>query len=128
MIRKTSIFLCLWIGSVQDEIIRNYNKMKILKPLLILFLAITIKTDMPSSFDYLYNIDPSIILQPRYAISQNFVGAVIDGYLRQTVIITKNAGYALANVQADMRKLGYCLVVYDAYRPQKAVDHFMRWS
>jgi|LakMenE01Jun11ns_1017448.scaffolds.fasta_scaffold8297183_1 D-alanyl-D-alanine dipeptidase len=102
--------------------------MRVLKPLLVLFLAITIKADIPSSFDYLYNIDPSIILQPRYAISQNFVGAVVDGYLRQTVIMAKNAGYALANVQADMRRLGYSLVVYDAYRPQKAVDHFMRWS
>ena len=83
---------------------------------------------MPAAFDYLSSIDPSIILQPRYAISKNFIGEVIDGYLRQTVILTKSAGYALANVQADLKKLGYSLVVYDAYRPQKAVNHFMRWS
>lgn len=31
-------------------------------------------SQMPSSFDYLYNIDPTIILQPRYAIPKNFVG------------------------------------------------------
>ncbi len=93
-----------------------------------LFLVITMKCQIPPAFDYLSNIDPSIILQPRYAISKNFVGEVIDGYLRQTVIITKSAGYALANVQADLKKLGFSLVVYDAYRPQKAVNHFMRWS
>lgn len=87
-----------------------------------------IKCDIPASFDYLYNIDPTIILQPRYAISKNFVGEVVDGYLRQTVIITKNAGFALANVQAELKRLGYSLVVYDAYRPQKGVDHFVRWS
>ncbi len=34
----------------------------------------------------------------------------------------------MANVQKDLRLYGYGLVVYDAYRPQKAVDHFVRWS
>lgn len=84
--------------------------------------------DLPSGFAYLSDIDPTIIIQPRYAIPANFVGEVIDGYLRKTVIITLNAGYALANIQNDLRKLGYSLVVYDAYRPQKAVDHLVRWS
>lgn len=83
---------------------------------------------MPSEFDYISNIDPTIIIQPRYAIPGNFVGEPIDGYLAQKAVITKMAGYALANVQSDLKKLGYSLVVYDAYRPQKGVDHFVRWS
>ena len=83
---------------------------------------------LPSGFAYLSDIDPTIIIQARYAIPANFVGEVIDGYLRKTAIITVNAGYALANVQNDLRKMGYSLVVYDAYRPQKAVDHFVRCS
>lgn len=83
---------------------------------------------MPTSFDYLSNIDASIIQQARYAIESNFVGEVIEGYLSGEVVITKNAGYALANVQKDLRVFGYGLVVYDAYRPQKAVEHFLRWS
>lgn len=91
-------------------------------------LAATQSNNLPSGFAYLSDIDPTITLQPRYAIPANFIGQVIDGYLRETVIITLNAGYALANIQNDLRKMGYSLVVYDAYRPQKAVDHFIRWS
>lgn len=101
--------------------------------MLIFFLLIAAmlpsqSNNLPSGFAYLSDIDPTILIQPRYAIPANFVGEVIDGYLRETVIITLNAGYALANIQNDLRKLGYSLVVYDAYRPQKAVDHFVRWS
>jgi len=83
---------------------------------------------MPNKFDYLSNIDPTIILQPRYAISGNFIGEVVDGYLAKKVVISKMAGIALSNVQSDFKKIGYSLVVYDAYRPQKGVDHFIRWS
>lgn len=83
---------------------------------------------MPEAFDYLQNIDPTIAIFPRYAQPINFVGEVIDGYKANTIIITKEAGKALANVQKQLRPYGYSLLVYDAYRPQKAVDHFMRWS
>jgi D-alanyl-D-alanine dipeptidase len=44
------------------------------------------------------------------------------------VVISIEAGLALAKVQEDLKKIGYSLVVYDAYRPQKAVNHFIRWS
>ena len=86
------------------------------------------KSAFPEAFDYLYNIDPSILIMPRYALQGNFVGQVIDGYKAQTVVVTKLAGIALSNVQRDLKKYGYSLVVYDAYRPQKGVDHFVRWS
>jgi D-alanyl-D-alanine dipeptidase len=42
--------------------------------------------------------------------------------------LTKLAGYALKNVQSELRSIGYSLVVYDAYRPQKGVDNFVKWS
>lgn len=83
---------------------------------------------MPEGFDYLHNIDNTIAIFPRYAQPINFVGEVIDGYRTSTIIITKQAGRALANVQKQLREYGYSLLVYDAYRPQKAVNHFMRWS
>jgi D-alanyl-D-alanine dipeptidase len=44
------------------------------------------------------------------------------------VVISIKAGLALAKVQEDLTKIGFSLVVYDAYRPQKAVDHFIRWT
>ena len=35
---------------------------------------------------------------------------------------------ALSNAQDDFNKLGYSLILYDAYRPQRAVDFFVQWS
>ncbi len=53
-----------------------------MKVIILLILLIMINSRLPAGFDYLSDIDPTIILQPRYAIAKNFVGQVIDGYLR----------------------------------------------
>lgn len=82
----------------------------------------------PQGFDYLSNIDPSILQASRYATTSNFVGEVITGYKSTQIVISNKAGQALANVQRKLNHLGYSLLVYDAYRPQKAVDHFFRWA
>ena len=50
------------------------------------------------------------------------------GYLRNTAIISTAAAYALKNVQSSLRNIGYGLVIYDAYRPQKAVDDMVAWT
>lgn len=96
----------------------------------LVFLLLVLETTscIPDSFDYLLNIDPTIKIYPRYAQKVNFVGEVIDGYKVSTIIITKQAGKALSQVQQKLINQGYSLLVYDAYRPQKAVDHFVRWS
>lgn len=79
-------------------------------------------------FVYLHEIDNSIQVSLRYHSAENFVGTIVDGYKKNVVIMTKQAATALSKVQKEVKKDGYCLVVYDAYRPQQAVDHFMRWS
>jgi len=80
-------------------------------------------------FVYLDEVNPTIRISPRYASSENFVGIPIDGYtIQDHIVLTQQVAEALKCVQADVKKDGYCLVVYDAYRPQCAVDHFMRWS
>ena len=56
-------------------------------------------TGLPNGFDYLANIDPTIIQSVRYASTFNFVGEVIDGYKAKKIIISKEAGKALAKVQ-----------------------------
>lgn len=81
----------------------------------------------------LHDIRPElpIIESVRYASNENFVGTVIKGYEQSpNVKCTLSAGRALKEVQSylDHEKLGYSLVVYDGYRPQKAVDHFWDWS
>jgi D-alanyl-D-alanine dipeptidase len=56
------------------------------------------------------------------------VGAPIDGYERPVCLLTEPAAQALAAVQRDLRAAGLGLRVYDCYRPQRAVDHFLRWA
>jgi D-alanyl-D-alanine dipeptidase len=79
-------------------------------------------------FVYLHEIDPTILTSPRYSTVENFVGCVVDGYKKPVIVMTKQAAEALKKVQQAVAADGYSLVVYDAYRPQRAVNHFMRWS
>jgi len=79
-------------------------------------------------FVYLHEVDPTIRVSPRYYSAENFVGARVDGYHEPVVIMTRQAAEALKKVQKAVQQDGYCLVVYDAYRPQRGVDHFMKWS
>ena len=74
------------------------------------------------------DVIPDVILEIRYYSTYNFVGTRIDGYLSPTALLTQEAADSLKAVSDDVIKLGYRLKIYDAYRPQCAVDHFVRWS
>lgn len=80
------------------------------------------------SFVYLDEIDPTILYDIRYSGSLNFVGEIINGYQANRPVMTEVMARALQEVQKIVNKDGFSLVIYDAYRPQKAVDHFGRWS
>ena len=81
-----------------------------------------------SGFVSVSDVIPDALLDVRYYTTYNFVGERIDGYEQPVVLMTKEAAAALALVNRDMRAQGLRLVVYDAYRPQRAVDHFVRWA
>ncbi|GLZ30937.1 D-alanyl-D-alanine dipeptidase [Lentzea sp. NBRC 105346] len=83
---------------------------------------------MPSGFVALRDVDPTILHDMRYYTAHNFVGERIDGYEQPSCIVTRPAAKALKAVQRELRKSGYTLKVYDCYRPQRAVDHFVRWA
>lgn len=85
-------------------------------------------SDLPRGFVYIEDIIPDIKTDIRYAGNNNFIGKRIDGYLKPRCILTAKAAYALKNVQEDLKKFGLSLTIFDAYRPQQAVDHFVRWS
>ena len=63
----------------------------------------------------------------RYYSPNNFTGHKINGYKAPRAYMTKEALTALAKAAADLRAQGYRLLIWDAYRPQKAVDHFVAW-
>ena len=71
---------------------------------------------------------PDVILEIRYYATFNFIGERIDGYEEPVALITREAAQALKNASEDLARQGYRLKIFDAYRPQKAVDHFMRWA
>ena len=85
-------------------------------------------TDDSSQFVTLTDAVPDAILEIRYFGTYNFVGTRIDGYEEPTALLTKQAAAALKKASDDVKAKGYRLKIYDAYRPQKAVDHFMRWG
>lgn len=83
---------------------------------------------LPDGFVCVDTIIPSIKVELRYYTTHNFVGDRIDGYLAPKCILTKQAAEALKEIQAELKPFGLGLKIYDAYRPQQAVDHFIRWA
>ena len=81
-----------------------------------------------SDFVLLTDAVPDAILEIRYFSTYNFVGDHIDGYEEPVALITKEAAAALKEASDEFISLGYRIKVFDAYRPQKAVSHFVRWA
>jgi D-alanyl-D-alanine dipeptidase len=67
-------------------------------------------------------------IELRYHSPDNFVGKRINGYEADSAFITKKAAQALSNVQQELEQFSLGLKIFDAYRPQRAVDHFVRWA
>jgi len=71
---------------------------------------------------------PSIKVELRYATNNNFIGKPINGYHSKKAIITIETILALKKVQQELEKKGLSLIIYDSYRPQKAVNQFVKWA
>lgn len=86
------------------------------------------KGHLPQGFVYLDEYIPSAQQVMGYSGEKNFVGMPIDGYLAPLAIATEKAALALQAISDELEQQELILVIYDAYRPQKAVNHFIRWS
>ncbi|NVK52813.1 MAG: M15 family metallopeptidase [Flavobacteriaceae bacterium] len=82
----------------------------------------------PKGFVYLKDIDATIISELRYFSENNFIGKPIDGYYNNVIITTKPTAIALKKAQEKLALFGLSLKIFDAYRPQQAVNHFVRWA
>ena len=71
---------------------------------------------------------PDVLQEIRYYSAYNFVGSHIDGYEEPVALMTREAAAALKDAAAEFRAAGYVIKIYDTYRPQRAVDHFIRWG
>ena len=82
----------------------------------------------PSGFVVLADFVPGIIQEIRYYSTYNFIGDRIDGYEEPCALLTKEAARALKSVSNEMNVRGYRLKIFDAYRPARAVKHFVLWG
>lgn len=83
---------------------------------------------LPEGFVYIRDVIPSAYEDIRYAGNHNFVGCPVDGYLAPRGVLRTEAALALKTAADAFQKQGLFLLIYDAYRPQRAVDHFVRWA
>ena len=79
-------------------------------------------------FVNILDVVPDIRTEVRYFTADNFVGVPIDGYIAPVIFISEEAARALQAIQADLAPFNLGLKIFDAYRPQQAVDHFVRWA
>ncbi|HRY15097.1 MAG: M15 family metallopeptidase [Candidatus Competibacteraceae bacterium] len=91
-------------------------------------LAEPIAHGLPDGFVDVQQAIPTIKIDLRYFSAHNFVGERINGYQAPRAILTQPAAKALERVQQELALFGLGLKLFDAYRPQQAVEHFVRWA
>jgi D-alanyl-D-alanine dipeptidase len=83
---------------------------------------------MKDDFVFLDEFASGIRWDAKYATWDNFTGKPVDGYVANRIVGTRALCAALENAQEKAASLGFGLLVWDGYRPQRAVDCFLRWS
>jgi zinc D-Ala-D-Ala dipeptidase len=83
---------------------------------------------MHEGFEYLDAALPGVFWDAKYASADNFTGAAVDGYLTNRVMGTREMAEALGKAKNLAAARGFGLLLWDGYRPQRAVDCFLRWA
>lgn len=97
--------------------------------LLLLALPISFSAlALPEGFVYLADIVPQAREEARYATADNFLGRPVAGYRAARVVLSRPAAEALDKVARELAPFGLGIKVFDGYRPQAAVDDFVRWA
>lgn len=107
------------LASYQTKVLVNRTLQSLLNPQAVardVFGIVDVKT-----------VSPAIQVQAAYATDWNFIGQPIIGYRSNKCYLTGKAAKALGEVQKDVSRLGYSLLAFDCYRPQRAVNQFVSW-
>ena len=94
----------------------------------IVSFSFSLSKELPNGFVYLNQIIPNIKFELKYFSNDNFVGEKISGYNSPVGIATRETAYTLKEVQNDLKHFGHGLKIFDAYRPQQAVNNFVKWA
>ena len=87
----------------------------------------TLFTSLPEGFIYLAEICPTILQDIKYASDDNFTGNIVEGYNKAVAILIKDAATMLQNAQQELEQQGLSFLIWDAYRPIRAVNFFLKW-
>ena len=131
MKKKVAKILCgLMVASSASLLVPGQaaNETAFLFPTAAMAQARSVAPEDDTGFVVLSDVVPEIIQEIRYYSSYNFVGERIAGYEEPCALMTREAAEALRAVSEDVMRQGYRLKIYDAYRPQMAVDHFVEWA
>lgn len=73
-------------------------------------------------------VDSSVVVELRYATSNNFTGARLPGYEANRAYLRDEAAIALSLANADLHREGFGLKIFDAYRPVRASEAMVAWA
>ncbi|MFT3809032.1 MAG: M15 family metallopeptidase [Micropepsaceae bacterium] len=94
----------------------------------VLLIAAAAAGGLPDDFVYLRDVAPAVVQDIRYAGVYNFTGSPVPGYDAAECVLTSKAAEALKAIDAELATQGLGLVVWDCYRPARAVAAFMAWT
>ncbi len=83
---------------------------------------------LPDGFVYVDEVSNQTVVDLRYLNSNNFLNRPVEGYFVNRAILTKPAAEALSKVEDELRIYGLGVLIFDAYRPQRAVNDFVNWA
>jgi D-alanyl-D-alanine dipeptidase len=83
---------------------------------------------MEPGFVFLDEVLPGVRWDAKYATWDNFTGTPVDGYEVNRVVGSEALADALRHATTRAAAVGFGLLLWDAYRPQRAVDRFLAWS
>jgi zinc D-Ala-D-Ala dipeptidase len=83
---------------------------------------------LPDGFVRLSDLAPAIASDIRYARGFNFTGGPVPGYDAAECVLSEPTALALIRVEAALNAEGFGLILFDCYRPTRAVRHFMDWA
>ena len=95
---------------------------------LLLFCFGLSSAQLPKELVYVEDVIPTIKVELRYFSNNNFLGKPVDGYKKEVAILSIQAAEALKHVQDELKQYNLSIMIYDSYRPQTAVNHFVRWA
>lgn len=83
---------------------------------------------MNADFVFVDELVPGVRWDAKYATWDNFTGKPVDGYAANRIVGTRALCAALETAQEAAASRGFGLLLWDGYRPQRAVDCFLHWS